>query len=222
QTSSRVLCAFNQGEWHRAEALIEQFRLLTRDVTRGDWHVASVQAQIALARGDDSALALAEECLARNRRTSQPFGRFLAALARVHVDQGRPADARPLVDDLVAIGREKPRSLGFGGVLDLGWLIHDLGRPERPPVIPYPVWNDPAQAIARGDLVAAAELLAATVVAGAAASARLRAAEQLAADGRREEAPVHAEPAAAFYRSVDATAYLARAESLLAVVAQEV
>jgi hypothetical protein len=104
-------------------------------------------------------------------------------------------------------------------LIGLGWLLHDLGRPDPPPLSPRRAWSDPAQAIYRGDFSTAAELLAATDLASEEAYARLRAAEQLAAEGRCAEAQVHAKRAHAFYGPVGATAYLRRADALLSAPA---
>jgi hypothetical protein len=77
------------------------------------------------------------------------------------------------------------------------------------------VWNASAEAIARGRLGDAAELLGRTELASEEAYARLRAAEQLASEGRHAEAQTHLTRALAFYRSVGATAYVHRGEALL-------
>jgi hypothetical protein len=183
-----------------------------------------IKLNIARARGDDAAaLAYAEEyvAIARGWNLYNMLGRAFSMLARVHVDQGRDEHAEPLVAQVLAMTDERG-SPWFRWLIDLGWLLHDLGRPETPPSTPYPVWNDTSHAIARGELAAAAEMLAATDLVSEEAYARLRSAEQLAADGRHADAQVHAERAAAFYRSVDATAYLRRAEALVPVFAPEV
>jgi hypothetical protein len=51
------------------------------------------------------------------------------------------------------------------------------------------------------------------------AHARLNAAAQLAAEGRRADADLQLASALAFYRSVGATAYVRQAEALLAATA---
>jgi tetratricopeptide (TPR) repeat protein len=220
QTSGQTTTNFRRGDWQRAEELIELYRALTPDPLRHRqaWVVSNVAALIALARGDHAAaLAYAEEALFLARRVRQRVGRALGTLACVHVERGRQDEAEPLVDELLVLAGQTPNSLRWMGFLDLGWLIHDLGRSERPPVIPFPIWNDPAQAIARGDLVAAADLLAATELVADGAYAGLRAGEQLAALGRHVEARHHLDHALAFHRRVDATAYVERAEAALAV-----
>jgi hypothetical protein len=119
------------------------------------------------------------------------------------------------VDELLTLTDETGRARSWRWMIDLGWLLHDLRRPEPPPFTPHPVWNEPGHAIARGDLAAAADLLAETHLPAEAAYARLRAGEQLAAQGRLPEAQIHLEQACAFDRSVSATAYLERAEAAL-------
>ena len=71
---------------------------------------------------------------------------------------------------------------------------------------------------ASGELERAAELLDPLSVPDA-AFARLRAAEQLVAEGRRTEADEHLQRALAFWRSVGATRYINKAEPLLAASA---
>jgi hypothetical protein len=78
------------------------------------------------------------------------------------------------------------------------------------------VWHEWGETIRRGEFAVAAALLDAAGVRTEAAYARLRAAERLARDGRAAEAAVERDQALAFYRGVGATAYVQRAEALLA------
>jgi hypothetical protein len=71
-------------------------------------------------------------------------------------------------------------------------------------------------AIARGDLVGAADILQASGAAALEAHARLRAAGRLTADGRHAEAEEQLQRALAYYRSVGATRYIREGERLLA------
>jgi hypothetical protein len=120
------------------------------------------------------------------------------------------------VDELLTFTDEGGAALYYAWLIDLGWLLHDLGRKDTLPLSPRAqVWNEVGQAVMRDELVAAAELLAATDMASEEAYARLRAAEQLSSEGRHADAQGQLERALAFYRSVGANAYLRRAEALL-------
>ena len=77
-------------------------------------------------------------------------------------------------------------------------------------------WREAALAVARGDLVGAADLLRELGAATFEAHARLRAARRLAEEGRRAEASTQLSAALAFYRGVAATAAVREGEALLA------
>jgi thioredoxin-like negative regulator of GroEL len=72
------------------------------------------------------------------------------------------------------------------------------------------------RAYARGDFVAAAEILHRTGAKPEEAEARLRAAEQLVAKGSAAEADEQLQQALKFYRSVGATYYVRECEARLA------
>jgi hypothetical protein len=80
-------------------------------------------------------------------------------------------------------------------------------------------WTEEVRAYASGDYAGAAEILRQTGSKPEEAEARLRAAEQLVAEGRRAEADEQLQKALGFYRSVGATAYVQDCESLLAASA---
>jgi hypothetical protein len=107
--------------------------------------------------------------------------------------------------------------------VDLGWALLSLGRePELLPVLAVQNpsrWVDAAAAVARGDLEAAAETFTSIGSRVAEATARLRAAERLVAEGRRAEAAPHLDAALAFFASVGASASTREAEALLAASA---
>jgi tetratricopeptide (TPR) repeat protein len=178
----------------------------------------STQAAMALARGDALALDYAQRSLAHGRRVKDPqaVGPALGALARVLVELGRPADAVPLVDELLTLTDDEGRPLYYTWLIDLGWLLHDLGRDDPPPRTGRaPVWIEAGRLIANGELTAAAEFLDGTDLRSEAAYAHLRVAESLADEGRNAEAQPHLERALAFYRAVSAGAYVRRGEALL-------
>jgi hypothetical protein len=108
----------------------------------------------------------------------------------------------------------------FPTLADVAWLFHDLGRaPELIEVVldPDPIkspWNDAARAVAHGDLVRAADIIDGIGHTAAAAYARLRAAEALAAAGREAEGAGQREGAESFYRNVGATRFVRDLEAL--------
>jgi hypothetical protein len=75
-------------------------------------------------------------------------------------------------------------------------------------------WVDAARRALAGDYLGAAEVYAAMPLRPIEADARLRAAEALIAEERREGAESQLEQALAFWRAVGATRYLRRAEQL--------
>jgi hypothetical protein len=80
-------------------------------------------------------------------------------------------------------------------------------------------WADVGWALVEERYVDAADALAEIGDVASEAHARLLAAEQLVAAGRRAEADIQLEQALAFYRSVGATRYIQRGETLLAASA---
>ena len=165
-----------------------------------------------------SALDYAQQSLAHARRVKDPqaVGPALAELARVLVEHGRPAEAMPLVDELVALTDDEGTPLYYTWIIELGWLLHDLGRADPPPRSGRaPVWTEACELIARGELATAATFLDGTDLRSEAAYAHLRVAESLADQGRHAEAQPHLEQALAFYRSVGAGGYVRRGETLL-------
>jgi len=212
--------AYRLGDWQQAMDLVERYEASIAE-TGGHYLVGTalvIRAWTAQARGDDAAaLTHADDALAHTRNVKDPqaLGPALATMARMLVAQGRAEDAAPLVDELLTLKDDNGAALYFTWLIDLAWLIQDLGRPETPPLSRARAWNDVSQALGRGDLVAAVELLRDTDLVTDTAYASLRAAEQLASQGRHAEAQAYLEPALAFYRSVGATGFVRRGEVLL-------
>jgi hypothetical protein len=104
------------------------------------------------------------------------------------------------------------------------WVACVLGRAdevleaakEEPSDTP---WLRAARAVAIGDFSGAAEIFAVLPAPAFEAFFRLRAAEQLLAEGRRAEADLQLRPALVFYRGVRATRYVREGEALLAASA---
>ena len=217
------------GDWPSAEARASAF--IAEVEERGFPHimesaVRQVRSEIRLGRGDDAgALADAERGLAsaRDVRDPQTVGSSLASYARVLVTLGRLDEATALVDELLALEGEHGGFAYYRWIVDSAWLARDTGRLDawraRAAHEPPSRYLEIGQAAARGDDVAAAELFAAKGHVTEAAYARLRAAAQLAREGRQREANAHLERALAFYRTVGARRYIREGDTLRAASA---
>jgi hypothetical protein len=145
--------------------------------------------------------------------------------ALIFLSVGNEPRARETLDEVLS-GILELREIGFAAVEAnlLAWVARAFGRPEdflevvrnEPSETP---WLQAARAVAVGDFRGAADILAGIQAPAREAFYRLRAAEQLVAEGRRAEADEQLRPALAFYRSVGATRYVREGESLLAASA---
>jgi class 3 adenylate cyclase/predicted ATPase len=214
--------AYLTGDWERCERALAGFRAVLEHMQRHVLHFQAkgYEARLADARGDlDRAGELWDRSLelARDVKDPQAMGPTLAGRARFLLDLGRTDEASAHLDELLTFRDEEGRVGYFTWLIDLGWLLHDLRRPEEfPGSRVEAVWFNSGLAIAKGDFVAAADLLEAAGLRTDEAYARLRAAETLAREGRVAEAAAQRDRALAFYRQVGATAFVARAERLLA------
>jgi hypothetical protein len=102
----------------------------------------------------------------------------------------------------------------------LPWVLLDLGREaeylEQAKTAPATLWLEAGVAVARRDFATAATLYERIGASGAEAIARLHAAEDAAAAGRRSEADSELAKAQRFFEGQGATAYLRRCEAVLA------
>jgi class 3 adenylate cyclase/tetratricopeptide (TPR) repeat protein len=214
---------YRAGRWDEAlaeaDALVaEADSLGLQAIERAARHVA---AQIRIARGDAAgADADTARLLEIAGPGSEPQSRLPALATRIGVlvQTGREAEARPLAEELLAYAESI--SLPFPGGVEATFVARLVGvdrwraalagrSPWRTP------WLDAAEALLLGDADRAAELYATMSAPKDEAYARLQAAEAHAAAGRAAEARAQAEAALAFYRSVGAVPYVARAEALL-------
>jgi tetratricopeptide (TPR) repeat protein len=207
--------AYIVGDWDTADQRLGRFYSILETISEHylEAQVGGIRAAMATARGDSGAGDLWETTLesARSVKDPQALGPALTGRARFLLDEGQIDAAAALVDELM-----KLPELYHLALLDLGWLSHDLGHEmqTRPDEISG-VWGDAGMLVAQDKLVEAAEFLAAKNMRTHEAYARLRAAEQLASEGRGVEAQPHLERALAFYRSVGASRYVRRGEALL-------
>ena len=218
------------GHWDEALSNAEQF---LASVEQGSPHYQtpstySFRGLIRLGRGDSDGAA------ADARRALEVVGSFLdpqilqptlGISAHIFLSVGDEQGAAERVADAIEGLRSLPQ-LGFAAVelQYLMWVAFALGRSadvleiaERDPIESN--WLRALGAIAAGHLRAAAEIYDEMGAASAAAFYHLRAAEQLAREGRRAEADEQLRPALAFYRSVGATRYVREGEALLAASA---
>ncbi len=201
QRADEFLAACEKGESHYLESDIRRAR-----------------AECRLARDDvDGAVQDLRMALPAARRAGDPqvLVPALVTAARVYVEVGKLDEARTLTREAAGVA---PPNWHLG---DLAWFAEELecreellGRLERMQL--QTKWGDATRAILAGDLFVAAEIYLEIGDLMEEAFARLRAAEQLVAEGRRAEADEQLQRSLAFWRSVGATRYIRTGEALLA------
>jgi class 3 adenylate cyclase/tetratricopeptide (TPR) repeat protein len=212
-----------RGDWEAAAAGADSF---IAECEAGSPHymesnVRWPRAFMRLARADGEGAAtdaLRAEQLARDSRDYQMMLPALAVRLRVEMELGTTARAAPLADELLA---SSPHHSARPASVELAWAATPLGIVPQVcdwvGAIPYrSLWSDAALAIVDDDLVRAADLFAEIGSLPDEAYARLRAAEQFVAGGRRADADAQLERSLAFWRSVEATRYVREGEARLA------
>jgi class 3 adenylate cyclase/tetratricopeptide (TPR) repeat protein len=215
-----------RGRWDEALALADQF---IEQAEGGLPHHREVDARLTRgrirhARGDsagaleDSARALAFARRVRDPQTLFPALAFNARMLLVANDRERAAESAAT---LLETWAEAGVTFAAFWLADLAVALADLDRGpdlERAckAYVQIPTrWLDAALEIVLGKELEAAGTYAAIGSLPDEAEARLRAAEALTHGRRHTEAEAELAPALAFYRSVQATGWLARAERLL-------
>jgi len=216
---------YTRGEWDEAVLLAGGLLLEAGGLPHlREVDARVIRALILLAR-DDPAGALEDSAAALEfaRRSDEPqiILPALACRARVLLETGRADDAAAQTDELVSRWRASPTSLVTGWAANLAVVAVALGRAADVLGAGQSTrlatrWLEAAVALAKGNARDAAGIYAAIGSRPDEADARLRAAGELAAGGRRGEADAELARALDFYRRVGATAYVARAEALLA------
>jgi predicted ATPase/class 3 adenylate cyclase len=227
----RVVTHYWTGAWD--EALRRGDEMLSESEASApgymDVQVRQVKARIALARDYPGAAEEASETLelALAMRDPQVLYPALAFSARSLLHTGRTAEAEAAAEELLALWAAAPASILQSNVqsfVDLAWVLSILGRgpellsPARSARL-QTKWIRAALAIVEGKFERAAEIYAETGSLPDEAYARLKAAEALVAAGDRARGDAELQRAIAFYRSVDAKAYLREGEALLAQTA---
>ena len=227
----RVVACYWAGRWDEALKFAEEILAEAEGGSPSymDVQAREAKARIALARGEVDAYQDAHRALERARLIGDPQVLYpaLAFAARAARAAERADDATSLIDELLGLWRDRPRTVlhshlqSFGDAADVlyvvgrGTELEALGAAARVQTR----WIAAASAHVRGDFQQAAAIYAQTGSLPDEAYARLRAAGALIQDGRRAEGDRELQRALAFYRSVDAKAYLRDAEGLLAQTA---
>ncbi|HWQ24559.1 MAG TPA: AAA family ATPase [Gaiellaceae bacterium] len=215
----RTWLLFQLGEWDTALPPTEEF-LAECEAGAPHYHEGGLRLRRAaarLARDDvDGALEDLSKVvpLARGARDSQQRIPWLAGSARLLLELGQVEEARGLAHEVFAGGGVRRWPL-----VDLALFAEELSCSDELAAAleesPATKWNETASALLRRDYEAAATLLDEIGDRELESLARLRAAEQLVAEGRRAEADEQLHRALAFWRSVGATRYVRQSEGLL-------
>jgi tetratricopeptide (TPR) repeat protein len=209
---------YARGAWDEALTLAAELR--ERTVLAIPVHEA--RARIGLARGDlAGALADAEDFLtltaeSRDRQVVVPA---LALGAFAKLAAGERDECSVHADELLEAAQWVSPLMQFSAAPLLGFVLQALGRTDElerrtSGIRNRSPWLEAGLASASGDFARAADVYERIGDRPDEAYARLRAAEQLVAEGRGSEARDQLDRALAFFRSVGATAYLDRAEAL--------
>jgi tetratricopeptide (TPR) repeat protein len=217
------------GEW---DETLERADAVLAEAERGAPHYQTIatyvyRGLIRLARSaSDGAESDAEHGIEMVRGIRDPQALpTLAAAAAIFRSTGNQTRAEETLDEQLTEMREL-RPLGFA-VVELHflvWVALTFGREaEIAGVIERESFQSPwlraARAVGSRDFRAAAEIFGEMGVVAHEAFYRLRAAEQLVAEGRRVEADEQLARALAFYRSVRASRYIREGDALLAATA---
>jgi tetratricopeptide (TPR) repeat protein len=228
-TSEVALDLYFAGRWDDALRTADDYDALVGEGTSHYMEVVvgGVRAAIAVARDDaDRGADEMERCLEEAREIGEPQALYpsLGSAVAVLADAGRLERARALVDELLS-------GKGSASLWRLPWwaipgivVIERLGREDEfvraaQRFAGTTPWVDAALLYARGGFSEAADLLYTIGDLPTEAQARLRAAEALAAAGRRQAADAEVRRATDFFHSVGATRHLRRAERVLAATA---
>ena len=222
---NRVFGAYALGHWD--EALTEAEAFVAECASSPHYAegiVREARSSIRLGRGDLTGAAEDRDfVLGQARRIKDPQ-RLIPSLASSAVTQlflGNEREARALAEETLAVLRENVDMSGAASWLAVGadalGIREELG--EVVTLAPEGPWKILLLAGAEGDVTRVADHYDSFGGHSFAAHARLVAGETLLAGGRDAEAGAQLEPALDFFRSVDATYFVERAEKLLAKIA---
>jgi tetratricopeptide (TPR) repeat protein len=226
--AERVVGLYRDGAWEQAwRSLEDNLEAAVAAPYWMDTQCLTVRARIQHARGHvPSALADTRTILdtARDHHSGQVLVAALALRARFCANS-EPHTATALVDEALGAIAGRRWIWNPACLVDLAHTARALNRGDELSAAtaraqPTP-WLDAANAIAKGAYAGAAETLARIGSRPDEAVARLRAAEQLLAEGERSEADGQLGPALELWRRVDATSYLQEANAVRSRIAPE-
>jgi tetratricopeptide (TPR) repeat protein len=222
---NRIWAQFMLGDWDRAlktaNAFIEECEAGSPHILEGPVH--DVRAAIRISRGDrDGALRDQLRALELARDRLDLFHRLggIANTAVRYAELGRIEEARTLALETIPLVRETGV---HGALIWLGLYADALGVAEdlraasvlgTGPAVPF--WRNAVVRTLDGELSAVSDQMAGAGNPTIEASLRMHAGLRLLSAGRTGEAQAELERALAFYRSVDASAYVAEIEAALA------
>ena len=211
---------FRSGDWGEGLRRADAF-LAACDAGESSYRESQLRLRRAAARwarGDvEGALEDLQKTMQPARAAGDPQALVtsLVSAARLNVVLGRVDEGRELAHEALA---GKPV---MWALTDLAWVAAELDceAAVREWIEQIPIdtkWRGAARALLQHDFVTAADVFSDSGALDDEALARLRAAEQLVAEGRRGEADEQLQRSLAFWRSVDATRYIQEGEALLA------
>jgi class 3 adenylate cyclase/tetratricopeptide (TPR) repeat protein len=183
-----------------------------------------VRSAVSMARGGtDEALEESAKALRHSRGAKDPQNLWpvLGFHALMLLRAGRPGDSVELCEELLTMVRASEEGVPAYWVTYVGLALAELNRFDDVAELASRVtfaspFLDMLRALAAADLVTAADRLADAGWRGEEAMVRLRGGDELLSAGRRAEGEAQLARALDFFRSVQATAYLAEGERLLA------
>jgi tetratricopeptide (TPR) repeat protein len=212
------------GAWEEARAMVDE--LIPSYAESPFWiepQTRVCRGRIAIAEGNVArAVADADRAveLVREARSFQSLCDPFAFRARLHAESRELDQARRLVRELLEIWLENRSGYLDPWVLEAWYAARHTGDEGRLGAaitsMPPNAWLRVASSMIERDFIGAVERLDEMGAASCAALARLWSSEWLVENGRPADAAPFLEPSLAFWRSVGATAYAQRGESLLA------
>ncbi len=224
-TAERIAEHYWTGEWQDGLSLADAF---LREVEAAPHFMESycrhMRGRIRLGRGDvEGALEDSVIALRQARASNEPQMLFpaLAFRARVLAATDEPEAAAETADELLALWRPRLNVVPASAwIVDVAVALELIGRVNEladavEGVVAKTTWLYAAVAFSTSEFERASELFARIGSRPDEAQAHVYAARRLLKSGRADEARVELGPALAFYREVEANAYLSEVGGLL-------